>query len=87
MGTLQAPGAEGHRGPHAQTGPEAGQDSPPIYNSLKGGLKGVGEKDIQRIKELIDEVKKPYVQFGGNVEFFDIKDDKVRIKTTGYCHR
>jgi Fe-S cluster biogenesis protein NfuA len=47
----------------------------------------VGEKDIERIKDLIDEVKKPYVQFGGDVEFLDIKDDKVRIKTIGYCHR
>ena len=47
----------------------------------------MSEKDIPRIKELIDEVKEPYVRFGGDVEFYDIKDDKVRIKTLGYCHR
>lgn len=47
----------------------------------------MSESDIPRIKEIIDEVKAPYIQNGGNVEFFDIKDDKVRIKTSGYCHR
>ncbi len=47
----------------------------------------MSEADIPRIKDLIEEVKGSYVRFDGNVEFFDIKDDKVRIKTIGYCHR
>lgn len=46
----------------------------------------MNETDIPRIKELIEEIKGSYVHFGGNVEFFDIKDDKVRIKTSGHCH-
>ncbi len=47
----------------------------------------MNEADIPRIKELIDEIKGSFIQFGGDVQFFDIKDDKVRIKTIGYCHR
>ncbi|KKM05584.1 hypothetical protein LCGC14_1752600 [marine sediment metagenome] len=46
----------------------------------------MNEADIPRIKELIEEVKVSYVQSDGNVEFLDIKDDKVRIKTIGHCH-
>ncbi len=47
----------------------------------------MNESDIPRIKELINEVKRSFVKSGGDVQFLDIKDDKVRIKTTGYCHR
>ncbi len=46
----------------------------------------MNEADIPRIIELIEVIKGPYVQSDGNVEFLDIKDDKVRIKTFGYCH-
>jgi Fe-S cluster biogenesis protein NfuA len=45
------------------------------------------ESDIQRIREIIEEVKSGYTTYGGDVEFLDVVDDKVRIKTTGYCHR
>jgi hypothetical protein len=45
------------------------------------------EKDIEEIKEIINTVKKEFVQFGGEVNFFDVLDNKVRIETLGYCHR
>jgi Fe-S cluster biogenesis protein NfuA len=45
------------------------------------------DKDIERIREIIEEVKPRYTQFGGDIEFLDVKDDKVRIRPTGYCHR
>lgn len=45
------------------------------------------QQDVPRIMELIDEVKSQYTQYGGDVRFYDIKDDKVRIETLGYCHR
>lgn len=47
----------------------------------------MNEKDVERIKEIIDEIKPNYTQFGGDVSFVDIKDEKVRIRTEGYCHR
>jgi Fe-S cluster biogenesis protein NfuA len=43
--------------------------------------------DIQRIREIIEEVKPPFTTFGGDVEFLDVKDGKVRVRPTGYCHR
>lgn len=45
------------------------------------------EKDVERIKQIIDDIKPQYTQFGGDVSFMDIKDEKVLIKTEGYCHR
>lgn len=45
------------------------------------------EKDIERIKQIIDEVKPQYTVFGGDIEFLDIKDDVVRLKVVGYCYR
>ena len=29
----------------------------------------------------------PYILYGGDVKFMDISDEKVRVKTEGYCHR
>ena len=45
------------------------------------------EKDIERIKRIIEEVKPQYTAFGGDVEFIDIKDDMVRTRVVGYCYR
>jgi Fe-S cluster biogenesis protein NfuA len=45
------------------------------------------EQDIERIKEIIEEVKPTYTGFGGNFEFMDVQGDTVRIRTMGYCHR
>ena len=45
------------------------------------------EQDVDRIKQIIDEIKPQYTQFGGEVTFVDIKDEKVRVRTEGYCHR
>jgi Fe-S cluster biogenesis protein NfuA len=45
------------------------------------------EKDIERIKEIIEELKPRYTTFGGDIEFLDIKDEKVRIRPSGYCYR
>lgn len=42
--------------------------------------------DTQRIRQIVDEVKPSYTQYGGDVEFVDVVDNKVRIRTTGYCH-
>ena len=28
-----------------------------------------------------------FIQFGGEVNFFEVKDNKVRMETLGYCHR
>jgi Fe-S cluster biogenesis protein NfuA len=50
-------------------------------------VRTVQEKDIERIKQIIDEVKPQYTVFGGDVEFLDIKDDMVRLKVEGYCYR
>jgi Fe-S cluster biogenesis protein NfuA len=47
----------------------------------------MNEQDIERIRQIIDEIKPKYTQFGGDVQFMDIKDEKVRVKTEGYCHR
>ncbi|GAB4390675.1 MAG: hypothetical protein Kow0025_24330 [Thermodesulfovibrionales bacterium] len=44
-------------------------------------------QDIQRIKEIITEVKPSFTAFGGDVEFVDIQDGKVRVRPSGYCHR
>lgn len=43
--------------------------------------------EIQRIRELIEEVKPPFTAFGGDVEFVDVQGDKVRVRPVGYCHR
>ena len=47
----------------------------------------MNEQDIERIKQIIDEIKTDYTAFGGDVAFVDLIDEKVRIKTEGYCHR
>ena len=47
----------------------------------------MSEQDEIRIKQIIDEGKEPYLLYGGGVEYVGIKDDKVLIKTEGYCHR
>jgi len=45
------------------------------------------EKDVQKIKQIIEELKSDYTALGGNIEFVDIKDRDVRIRPTGYCWR
>jgi Fe-S cluster biogenesis protein NfuA len=45
------------------------------------------EGDIERIKQIIEEVKPQHITFGGDVKFLDIKDDVVRLKVVGYCYR
>lgn len=45
------------------------------------------EKDVQKIKQIIEELKSDYTALGGDVEFVDIKDQDVRIRPTGYCWR
>ncbi len=45
------------------------------------------EKDIEKIKTIIDEIKPGYTQYGGDIEFVDIRDQEVRIRPSGYCWR
>jgi len=45
------------------------------------------EEDIQKIKQIIEELKPNYTTLGGNIEFVDVKDQDVRIRPTGYCWR
>jgi Fe-S cluster biogenesis protein NfuA len=45
------------------------------------------EKDVQKIKQIIEELKPKYTAHGGDIEFVDIKDQDVRIRPTGYCWR
>ncbi len=45
------------------------------------------EQDIERIKEIIEKEKSKFTVFGGDVEFLDVKDGKVRIRPTGFCYR
>lgn len=47
----------------------------------------MNEQDITRIQQIIEEGKQPYILYGGDVEYAGIKEDKVLIKTEGYCHR
>ena len=47
----------------------------------------MNEQDVERIKEIIEEKKQSYILYGGDVKFVDINDEKVRVKTEGYCHR
>lgn len=47
----------------------------------------MSEQDISRIKQIIDEVKPQFTQYGGDIEFMDIKGDLVRIRPMGYCYR
>lgn len=44
-------------------------------------------EDIQRIREIIEEIKPRFTAFGGDIEFVDVTDFTVRIRPTGYCHR
>ncbi|MEJ2182565.1 MAG: NifU family protein [Nitrospirota bacterium] len=43
--------------------------------------------DIERIKEIIEEVKPQFTLMGGDVEFMDVQGEKVRIRPVGYCYR
>ncbi|MBI5640852.1 MAG: NifU family protein [Nitrospirae bacterium] len=45
------------------------------------------EKDIEKIKRIIDEVKPKYTMMGGDIEFVDVQNRLVRIRPTGYCYR
>ena len=45
------------------------------------------EKDIEKIKRIIEEVKPSYTAFGGDIQFVDLKDKTVRIRPSGYCYR
>jgi Fe-S cluster biogenesis protein NfuA len=45
------------------------------------------EKDIEKIKKIINELKPQYTRMGGDIEFVDVKDQDVRIRPTGYCWR
>ena len=45
------------------------------------------EKDVQKIKQIIEELKPNYTALGGDIEFVDIIDQDVRIRPTGYCWR
>jgi len=45
------------------------------------------EKDIEKIKQIIKELKPQYTNLGGDIEFVDVKDQNVRIRPTGYCWR
>jgi Fe-S cluster biogenesis protein NfuA len=45
------------------------------------------EGDIERIKAIIAEEKPRFTQFGGDIEFMDVMDGKVRIRPVGHCYR
>ena len=45
------------------------------------------EKDIEKIKQIINDLKPRFTSLGGNIEFVDVKDEDVRIRPTGYCWR
>ena len=47
----------------------------------------MNEQDVTRIKEIIEEKKQPYILYGGDVRFKEIRDEKVIVETEGYCHR
>jgi len=56
-------------------------------NYMIKGRGSMNEQDVERIKEIIQEKKQSYILYGGDVEFVDIKEEKVRVKAEGYCHR
>ena len=45
------------------------------------------EKDIEKIKQIINELKPQFTILGGDIEFVDVRDQDVRIRPTGYCWR
>jgi len=45
------------------------------------------EKDIEKIKQIIHELKPQYTGFGGDIEFVDVQGKDVRIRPTGHCWR
>jgi hypothetical protein len=45
------------------------------------------EKDIEKIKQIIDEERQKYMALGGDIQFVDITDSKVRIRPSGLCWR
>ncbi len=45
------------------------------------------EKDIEKIKQIIAELRTKYTGLGGDIEFVDIQEKDVRVRPTGYCWR
>ncbi|NJD56049.1 MAG: hypothetical protein FIA94_06550 [Nitrospirae bacterium] len=45
------------------------------------------EEDIEKIKQIINDLKPRFTNLGGDIEFVDIKEQDVRIRPTGYCWR
>ncbi len=45
------------------------------------------EKDVEKIRQIIDRVKVNYTRFGGDVELLRVEGDVVKIRPTGYCYR
>lgn len=45
------------------------------------------EKDIEKIKKIISEVKPQFTVFGGDIHFAGVNNRTVQIKPTGYCYR
>ena len=45
------------------------------------------EKDIEKIKQIINKLKPQFTSLGGDIEFVDVKNQDVRIRPTGYCWR
>ena len=43
------------------------------------------EKDIEKIKEVIDKIRPFLITDGGNIEFVDYKDGNVYVKMLGAC--
>jgi Fe-S cluster biogenesis protein NfuA len=44
-------------------------------------------EEIESIRAIVEEVKPPFTRHGGDVEFVDVVDGKVRVRASGYCHR
>ncbi|MHB8881422.1 MAG: hypothetical protein ACYC69_07925 [Thermodesulfovibrionales bacterium] len=45
------------------------------------------EKDIEKIKQIIDAERAKYAGLGGDIEYVDIQQKTVRIRPTGFCWR
>lgn len=43
------------------------------------------QKQVKKIKEIIDKLRPFLITDGGNIEFVDYKDGKVYIKMLGAC--
>jgi hypothetical protein len=53
----------------------------------KGVILETIKKDILKIKQITEGVKRQYTTLGGDIEFVDVKNQEVRIRPTGYCWR